>query len=68
MLPRHCMLLDSFEDAFMDWLKDFTMPTLVVCGTEDQDNGSAFKTWLMHCPTRRLFARSGNPHEFGHQA
>ena len=34
-------LLESFEDAFMDWLKAFTMPTLVVCGSEDQDNGSA---------------------------
>ena len=36
---RH--LLDSFADAFMDWLKAFTMPTLVVCGSEDDDNGSA---------------------------
>lgn len=34
-------LLNSFEDTFMDWLKAFTMPTLVVCGSEDQDNGSA---------------------------
>lgn len=34
-------LLESFEDTFMDWLKAFTMPTLVVCGSEDQDNGSA---------------------------
>lgn len=34
-------LLDSFEDAFMTWLEAFTMPTLVVCGTEDDDNGSA---------------------------
>ena len=25
----------------MDWLHAFTMPTLVVCGTEDDDNGSA---------------------------
>jgi pimeloyl-ACP methyl ester carboxylesterase len=35
------LLLESFEDAFMDWLQAFTMPTLVVCGTEDDDNGSA---------------------------
>ncbi|MFC7537485.1 alpha/beta fold hydrolase [Sphingomonas sp. GCM10030256] len=35
------LLLESFEDAFMDWLARFTMPTLVVCGREDQDNGSA---------------------------
>jgi len=34
-------LLESFEDAFMDWLTAFTMPTLVVCGSEDDDNGSA---------------------------
>lgn len=34
-------LLDSFEDAFIDWLGAFTMPTLVVCGSEDDDNGSA---------------------------
>jgi pimeloyl-ACP methyl ester carboxylesterase len=36
-------LLESFEDAFMDWLQAFTMPTLVVCGSEDDDNGSAEK-------------------------
>ncbi len=35
------LLLESFEDAFMDWLEAFTMPTLVVCGSEDDDNGSA---------------------------
>jgi pimeloyl-ACP methyl ester carboxylesterase len=34
-------LLNSFADAFMDWLKAFTMPTFVVCGSEDDDNGSA---------------------------
>jgi pimeloyl-ACP methyl ester carboxylesterase len=33
-------LLESFEDTFMDWLNAFTMPTLVVCGSEDHDNGS----------------------------
>ena len=35
------LLLQSFVDAFLDWLKAFTMPTLVVCGSEDDDNGSA---------------------------
>jgi len=35
------LLLESFADAFMDWLQAFTMPTLVVCGSEDDDNGSA---------------------------
>ncbi|HEY7005257.1 MAG TPA: alpha/beta hydrolase [Sphingomicrobium sp.] len=34
-------LLESFEDAFMTWLEVFTMPTLVVCGDQDDDNGSA---------------------------
>jgi len=34
-------LLESFEDTFMDWLQAFTMPTLVICGSEDDDNGSA---------------------------
>ena len=34
-------LLESFEDAFTDWLQAFTMPTLVVCGDQDDDNGSA---------------------------
>ncbi|MEO7240002.1 MAG: alpha/beta fold hydrolase [Sphingomicrobium sp.] len=35
------LLLDSFCDAEEDWLAAFTMPTLVVCGTEDEDNGAA---------------------------
>jgi pimeloyl-ACP methyl ester carboxylesterase len=34
-------LLESFEDAFMHWLEAFAMPTLVVCGDQDDDNGSA---------------------------
>jgi pimeloyl-ACP methyl ester carboxylesterase len=34
------LLLDSFADVFMDWLGAFAMPTLVVCGDKDQDNGS----------------------------
>ena len=35
------LLLETFEDAFVEWLKAFTMPTLVICGSEDEDNGSA---------------------------
>ena len=35
------LLLESFADAFMEWLEAFTMPTLVLCGDQDQDNGSA---------------------------
>jgi len=34
------LLLQSFADAFIEWLSAFTMPTLVVCGSEDHDNGS----------------------------
>jgi pimeloyl-ACP methyl ester carboxylesterase len=34
------LLLQSFADTFMDWLKAFTMPTMVLCGSEDEDNGS----------------------------
>ena len=34
-------LLESFEDAFLSWLEAFTMPTLVICGDQDDDNGSA---------------------------
>lgn len=33
------LLLEGFEDVDLDWLQSFTMPTLVVCGTEDRDNG-----------------------------
>lgn len=34
-------LLDSFTDTTPDMLAALTMPTLVVCGDQDQDNGSA---------------------------
>ena len=37
------LLLPTFTDAKPDWLAAFTMPTLVLCGTEDEDNGSAPK-------------------------
>lgn len=35
------LLLPSFSDARAEWLDAFTMPTAVICGTEDHDNGSA---------------------------
>jgi pimeloyl-ACP methyl ester carboxylesterase len=35
------LLLPTFTDAHPEWLGAFTMDTLVLCGTEDQDNGSA---------------------------
>lgn len=34
-------LLDSFTDTSPDMLAAITMPTLLVCGEQDQDNGSA---------------------------
>lgn len=34
-------LLRSFADTGLEELADFTMPTLVVCGEDDRDNGSA---------------------------
>lgn len=34
-------LLRTFEDAQPAWLDAFTMPTLVLCGDKDEDNGSA---------------------------
>jgi pimeloyl-ACP methyl ester carboxylesterase len=34
-------LVRTFEDAHPEWLQAFTMPTMVLCGTEDEDNGSA---------------------------
>jgi pimeloyl-ACP methyl ester carboxylesterase len=37
------LLLASNEDTAPDDLAALTMPTLVVCGTQDQDNGSAEK-------------------------
>jgi pimeloyl-ACP methyl ester carboxylesterase len=35
------LLLPTFADAFPEWLTAFTMPTLVLCGSDDHDNGSA---------------------------
>jgi pimeloyl-ACP methyl ester carboxylesterase len=35
------LLLASFGDAPSEWLAAFTMPTLVLIGSEDEDNGSA---------------------------
>jgi pimeloyl-ACP methyl ester carboxylesterase len=34
------LLLESFADSKHGWLDAFTMPTLVVVGSEDDDNGS----------------------------
>ncbi len=37
------LLLPTFTDAKPEWLAAFAMPTLVLCGSEDHDNGSAPK-------------------------
>lgn len=37
------LLLPSFTDAKSAWLDAFTMPTAVICGTEDRDNGDPEK-------------------------
>ena len=37
------LLLPTFTDARPEWLSAFKMPTMVLCGTEDHDNGSAEK-------------------------
>lgn len=42
-LQAASLLLNAFVDAKEDWLQAFTMPTLVICGSEDQDNGSGAK-------------------------
>jgi len=35
------LVLQTFSDAPREWLAAFTMPTLVLIGSEDEDNGSA---------------------------
>jgi len=40
-LEAAALLLPTFTDAAPGWLAAFTMPSLVLCGTEDTDNGSA---------------------------
>ena len=42
-LAAAALLLPTFTDARPEWLAAFTMPTLVLCGSEDRDNGSAPK-------------------------
>jgi pimeloyl-ACP methyl ester carboxylesterase len=37
------LLLQAFAPAKDEWFDAFTMPTLVICGSEDQDNGSGRK-------------------------
>jgi pimeloyl-ACP methyl ester carboxylesterase len=39
-LEAAALLLRTFQDASDEWLDAFAMPTLVVLGSEDRDNGS----------------------------
>ena len=39
-LVAAALLLNSFADVHQQWLEAFTMPTMVLCGSEDHDNGS----------------------------
>lgn len=51
-------LLRTFEDAHPEWLDRFTMPTMVLCGTEDEDNGSATRL-VEALPSARYVAVPG---------
>jgi len=52
-------LLGSFNDSDGDELAAFTMPTLVVCGVDDRDNGSA-PALAAAMPDARLIEIAGN--------
>ena len=52
------LLLDSFTDTVPAMLAALTMPTLVVCGDQDQDNGSAGELVAV-LPDARLAAIPG---------
>lgn len=63
-------LLAAFENAHPEWLAAFTMPTLVVCGTEDEDNGSATRLAealpnASHAPVPGTHMSSVTKAEFG---
>ena len=47
-------VLSTFDSVKAEWLDSFTMPTLVVCGTEDEDNGSAHE--LVNVLPNAIFA------------
>lgn len=42
-LEAAALLLNSFVNVRDHWLEALTMPTLVVCGSEDRDNGSGLE-------------------------
>jgi pimeloyl-ACP methyl ester carboxylesterase len=65
------LLLDSFANTTLDGLKAINIPVGVICGTEDQDNGSA-EELANTIPGARYIAIPGNhmsavtKPEFGH--
>lgn len=54
------LLLKSFVDAEESWLQAFTMPTLVICGSEDEDNGSGEK--LAEALPNAIYEEVGGTH------
>jgi pimeloyl-ACP methyl ester carboxylesterase len=54
------LLLKSFVDAADSWLQAFTMPTLVICGSEDEDNGSGRK--LAEALPNAIYEEVGGTH------
>ena len=66
------LLLPTFTDAKPEWLAAFTMPTLVLCGSDDRDNGSAPK--LAEALPKATYVEVPGTHmssvtkpDFGHQ-
>jgi pimeloyl-ACP methyl ester carboxylesterase len=53
-------VLASFGEGKAEWLAAFTMPTLVVCGSEDEDNGSAAE--LAEALPNAIFAQVPGTH------
>ncbi len=53
-------VLASFGEGKAKWLAAFTMPTLVVCGSEDEDNGSAAE--LAEALPNAIFAQVPGTH------
>ena len=60
-------LLDSFVDTSEAELREIAMPTLVLSGADDQDNGSA-EALAELLPDARLCRGPRQPYERGHQA
>ena len=52
------LLLPTFTDARPEWLDGFVMPTAIVCGTEDRDNGDP-AALAERLPDARLHAIPG---------